>query len=57
MFQLYVFLCGVYSCTTVAVHLNMYVQCGKHICSVTYVNYVYSANCHLVDCSDFICGK
>ena len=29
-------------------------QCDNHICSVKYVKYLYSANCHMVDCSDFI---
>ena len=32
-------------------------QCGNHICSVIHVKYMYSAHCHMVDCSDFTCGK
>ena len=41
-------------CITVGVQLNMYVQCAHHICSVIHIKYVYSAHCHLVECSDFI---
>ena len=56
--------CLSYMCTNVgsvgthrvAVQWNIYVQCGNHICSVVYVKYVYSAHCHMFDCSDFICG-
>ena len=29
---------------------------AAHITSVIYVKCVYSAPCHIVDCSDFICG-
>ena len=42
--------------TTVAVQWNTNVYCINHICSVIPVTYLYSANCHMVDCSDFICG-
>ena len=40
MLQLCVYCCRVYVCTTVAVHLNISVQCGKHICSVIYFKYM-----------------
>ena len=53
MFELCVYYCRVYVCTKVAVQLNRYVQCGKHICSVIYVKCVYSVHCHVIDCSDF----
>ena len=43
-------------CTTVAMHLYIYVKYGSHICSVIYVKYVCSFHCNIVDCSDFICG-
>ena len=34
----------------------MHAQCSNHICSVIYVKYVFSVHCHMVNCSDFICG-
>ena len=56
MFEVSVYLCGVYRCTTVAVHVNMYVQCGSHICSVICVKYVHSAYCHtLLQCGTYMC--
>ena len=54
MFQLYMYKCAVYRCTTVAVHWNIYVQCGNRICSLIYVKCVYNAHCHMVDCVYFI---
>ena len=56
MFELCVYVLGVCRCTTVAMHMNEYVQCSNHIYSVIYVKYVYSAHCHMGDCIDFICG-
>ena len=49
-------LMGVCRCTWVAVHLNLYVKCGNHICSVIYIKYVIIAPCLIVDIIDFICG-
>ena len=36
--------------------MDIYEQCGNHICSVIYASYVHSASCHKADCSDFIYG-
>ena len=46
-------LSGVNRCTTVAV--EQICAMWKPYCSVMYVKYVYSAHCHMVNCSDFIC--
>ena len=42
----------------VAVQWNiyMYMQYGNHVYSVMYIKYVCNGHCHMVDCSDFICG-
>ena len=51
----YVFFYEVYRCTTVTVHLNIYVPCGIHICSVIHFKYVYSGHYYMVDNGDVMC--
>ena len=41
-------------------HCNIYVQCGRHICSGAYVSNVKcmytTSSGHIVDCSEYILG-
>ena len=50
--------CAFYMWTAVEVQWYIYVQCGRHICSGTYVSNVkcmyISAPGHIVNCIEFI---
>ena len=56
--------CLSYACTTVqSIGVHYSSSAVEHICAMwqlicleIYVKYMYSVHCHMVDCSDFVCG-